>query len=248
MKSISFKNLSCVLFLCSLLTYSCGKPSGGNNSSAAAIQVEPSLSFSYSKTYSVTTPTAVNITPTFTHGTPASCSITPALPAGLVLNNDCSITGTPTAQTLKTLVFTVTASNGVSSDIALLFLLVDFDGPLSDASKKQYFGATSYWQLVTNGNNLIDTYGLTISPENNRSDTCYSTIMGKALMVSRGDLSIRYNHSLTSFSIKAGVIPYSFMYATYDATTGTLIEGDNNIYKQIPNSEPLLDKGCEFIN
>ncbi|MBL7715627.1 MAG: putative Ig domain-containing protein [Bdellovibrionales bacterium] len=64
--------------------------------------------------------TGLPIAPIVTGGAPTSCLASPTLPSGLILNNDCSISGTPTAVTaLATYQITGSNSGGSGAQAAI---------------------------------------------------------------------------------------------------------------------------------
>ena len=77
----------------------------------------------------------------------ASCSVTPSLPSGLILENNCTIHGKPTA-VLADRTYTVIATNGSGSDTATVILSV-IDNALSFIPKDELF--PDQWYIDNNG-------------------------------------------------------------------------------------------------
>ncbi|WP_165781747.1 putative Ig domain-containing protein [Leptospira adleri] len=82
------------------------------------------------------------ITPDLT-GNIQSCSSNPSLPSGLVLNNHCVISGTPTIAQSATN-YSITASNGSAAKTIILVITVDANPPTSFAYSLSSFAFTRH--------------------------------------------------------------------------------------------------------
>ena len=85
-----------------------------------------------------------------------SCSVAPALPSGLNLSNDCSISGTPTVnQSLKT--YTVTGKNAHGQDSAT----IEIEVVTLDETVIKLKGTITYDSVPVNANGIGLDYGQT---------------------------------------------------------------------------------------
>lgn len=101
--------------------------SGGAASYSVDIEVidfAPAISYPVGVQTVIRGATMTAIVPTSTGGGVTSCSVLPALPAGIALFSNCTLSGTPTAVSGST-AYTVTATNNNTSTTAGITLKVD---------------------------------------------------------------------------------------------------------------------------